>query len=107
MTGARRASEEGAMSDKPWKRACEAAQAGLPQALHGEWPACGCDRIKRACEEYAAPLAEALEAVQTMRDTVQPRKLDEALTWRENDERAQELARAALARYRAEGGDRG
>ena len=44
---------------------------------------------------------EALKAVQTMRDTKQPRKLDEALTWRENDAKADELYAAALARLEA------
>ena len=43
-------------------------------------------------------LVEALRAVLVMADRgPQPMKLDEALTWRENDRKAHALARAALA----------
>lgn len=46
----------------------------------------------------AAPaLYEALKAVVIMASKGQPRKLDEALTWRENDEKARAMADAALA----------
>lgn len=41
-------------------------------------------------------LREALIAQIKMRDTKKPTKLDEALSWRENDELADRLARAAL-----------
>ncbi len=47
----------------------------------------------------AAPdLLEALQAVMVMWDVQQPRKLDDALTWRQNDERAHALAESAIAK---------
>lgn len=52
----------------------------------------------------AAPdLYEALNAVLVMWDRGPcPKKLDQALSWRENDERAREMARAAIAKARGE-----
>ena len=52
----------------------------------------------------AAPdLYAALEALLIMSDSgPQPRKFDEALSWRANDERARAMAIAALARARGE-----
>lgn len=56
------------------------------------------DLIVRAVNAHDA-LVEALEAMLTVADRGDsPRKLDEALTWRQNDERAFTLARAALAK---------
>lgn len=44
-------------------------------------------------------LVEALEAMVVVMDRGgQPRKLDEALTWRQNDEKARAMAAAALAK---------
>ncbi len=43
-------------------------------------------------------LRDACEAMLTMIDTRQPRKLDDALTWRQNDELAGKMAREALLR---------
>ena len=52
--------------------------------------------------DAAADLLEALKAMRTMMDRgPQPRKFDEALTWRQNDERAREMADAAIARAEA------
>lgn len=67
-----------------------------------------CQRIDRDCNAHliaAAPdLYAALEALLLMSDRgPQPRKFDEALSWRENDERAKAMAIAALAKARGEG----
>jgi hypothetical protein len=51
----------------------------------------------------AAPdLLEALKALLVMCHSPEPVKLDEALTWRENDERAEAMARAAIAKATAD-----
>jgi hypothetical protein len=51
----------------------------------------------------AAPdLLEALKALLVMCHSPEPIKLDEALTWRENDERAEAMARAAIAKATAD-----
>lgn len=52
--------------------------------------------IVRAVNAHSA-LVEALKACLQMAWTAKPRKLDEALSWVENDEKAREMARAALA----------
>ena len=50
-----------------------------------------------ALREVNADLLAALEAMLIMSDAGgQPRKLDEALTWRENDEKARAMATAAI-----------
>jgi hypothetical protein len=41
-------------------------------------------------------LVEALRAKMAISETHKPRKLDEALTWRANDERVQQMCEAAL-----------
>jgi len=47
----------------------------------------------------AAPeLLEALQAVLAMADTTAPRKQDDAITWRENDDLARGKALAAIAK---------
>jgi hypothetical protein len=51
----------------------------------------------------AAPdLLAALKALLVMCHSPEPVKLDEALTWRENDERAEAMARAAIAKATAD-----
>lgn len=57
------------------------------------------DRYKR----LAGELAGALRAMQTMSHYQEPRKLDEALTWRQNDMKAQEMCKTALAKAKQEG----
>lgn len=49
--------------------------------------------------EAVAELVEALRDVMVMWDSPQPRKLDDALTWRQNDERARTKARALIAKH--------
>jgi len=52
-------------------------------------------------------LVEAIKALRTMRDAgPKPQKLDEALTWRANDELAESMAINALARAEALKGER-
>lgn len=51
--------------------------------------------------DIAERLADALRAVMVMAYSTEPRKLEEALTWRQNDEKAQAMAVAALAEYDA------
>lgn len=43
---------------------------------------------------------EAINALRTMRETKEPRKLDDALTWRANDELAERMADEALTLLR-------
>lgn len=47
-------------------------------------------------------LLEALQDIMLMRDVSKPRKLDDALTWKENDELAESKARAAIAKAKDE-----
>lgn len=54
------------------------------------------DLILKSVNAHSA-LVEALKACLQMAWTAKPRKLDEALSWVENDEKAREMARAALA----------
>jgi DNA-binding transcriptional MerR regulator len=52
----------------------------------------------RTIRAHEAQLAEALKAILCMGNRgPQPRKLNEAMTWRQNDEMALEMARAALS----------
>lgn len=52
----------------------------------------------RELEELGGQLVEALEAVFTMGHADPPRKLDDALTWRANDDKAHALYVAAIAK---------
>lgn len=47
-------------------------------------------------EASCTVLREALKAVRTMWQSKKPKKLDEALSWRENDEKAESMANHAL-----------
>jgi hypothetical protein len=47
----------------------------------------------------AGKIAEALKAQRQMRDMNKPRKLDEAISWRDNDDLAEKLTAEALALY--------
>jgi hypothetical protein len=63
----------------------------------------GYDHLANARLIAAAPdLLEALKALLVMCHSPEPVKLDEALTWRENDERAEAMARAAIAKATAD-----
>lgn len=58
-----------------------------------------------AATEREKALVEALEAMVIMSDAgEQPRKFDEALSWRDNDLKARRLADAALALVKEERG---
>jgi hypothetical protein len=58
--------------------------------------------------EAVAELVDALRDVMVMWDSPQPRKLDDALTWRQNDERARMKARALIAKHgQPQGGSNG
>lgn len=46
-----------------------------------------------------AGLVEALKAQMQMRDMARPKKLDEALSWRDNDDLANKLATEALSSH--------
>jgi predicted RNase H-like nuclease (RuvC/YqgF family) len=50
-------------------------------------------------KSLAAKLAEALKAQVQMRNTKEPKKMYEHMTWRDNDEHADKLAKEALAEY--------
>lgn len=53
--------------------------------------------------DLADALAEALKAMLVVSDSgPQPTKLDEALSWRDCDDKAREMARAAVARWKTE-----
>lgn len=83
------------------------ANCGRIYALHyGE----NCERSgssqwadKLPAVDVEKELYEALKAVLVMWNSKQPRKLDEMLTWRANDEKAQAMADAAIKAYEAKG----
>lgn len=52
--------------------------------------------------ELEKELYEALKAMVVMMDYDKPRKLDDALTWRSNDEKARAMADAAIAKAELE-----
>lgn len=72
-------------------------EAYIERIPYGEIPES--EAVANARLIAAAPaLYEALKAMLVMMDRGgQPRKLDEALTWRQNDEKARAMATAALA----------
>lgn len=53
-----------------------------------------CDSLRAVVDE----LAKALRAKMQMSNTAKPTKLEAAWTWRENDEKADRMARAALTK---------
>ena len=72
-------------------------EALASESAHAAMVAAQDDRARVSA--YAEQLREALQAMVTMSDRgPKPQKLDEALTWRQNDERARALADAALAK---------
>jgi hypothetical protein len=79
--------------------------AGVVVACDEEWLKERADQINRALApliakaEAAEKMEKALKAVLIMKDTVKPMKLDAALTWRENDEKADSMAHEALAAW--------
>lgn len=55
--------------------------------------------LARRLERVAAELADALEAKAIMANFDKPRKLEDALSWRENDELAERMAQNAMRHY--------
>ncbi len=93
----------------PWKLVWHGNEAyPFPLSVHTEDDDCWIARDGEVSSEAnariiaAAPeLLEALEAMMVMADQgPHPRKLNDALIWKENDELAWSLARAAIARAR-------
>jgi hypothetical protein len=83
----------------PYCGKCADQASGRPSTTTFEWPPSPPDR-----DEKVKKLAEALRAVLVMWDCGEcPRKLDDALTWIDNDRKAKKMADAALAEVDAEG----
>ena len=80
-----------------------AENGGMPGLIVNQGAITSTDEANGRLIAAAQDLLEALEAMLVMMDAgPKPKKLDDALTWRQNDEKARGMAAAAIKKARGE-----